>query len=1568
MIRALSRAIVVLSVVVSTAGAATVFDPVARQGDPVPGQVGASGFSTNFSRPSINESGVVVFEGIGPVAAGIYVKRPGMPLGVLVDGTMASPGVPTFAVPGQPAGTAFSLFKAPLINDVGDVVFFASFSGGNGIFAANIAGGPIVKLADSTDMVPGFPTTQFSLFEFSLDRSILVASLNNNGDVVILGRFRRPSDSFDQIGLYATTVAGGPLVRLVDGTESFGFTTGTLPNRNLGWVLSGINTAAPALTDTGHVVFRGTAHLPATTVFWSGVFAVPLAGGTNPTIVALKFDAAPTGSATVASFGGFFGDYDVTDSGLVVFHAKHSVSTQEGLYASDVNGAAPSLVVDNLGGFAVPGRPAGVNFRSMLGAPINATGQLGFFAFDNAPTPSNGGMYATDLSAGAPALVINTLGIIPPGRAAPSVFNGFTEFASPAINDSGNMVIGANGNDGVGTIFGLYFFNACSGTLDRIADDVTAPTDLGGSFLTTGNRGFEVHTGFDVRQGHYESLNNSNQVAFLVRFSNFDAGIYVASIAGAGSGTTTITCPADLTVACGGDTSPAAAGSATAVDDCLGTSVPTAFTDVSVSACGGTETITRTWTAGSAASCDQIITTVDTTAPSLTIPADVTIECDASTDPSNTGQATASDTCDAAPAFTFTDVVTPGTACGQAKTIARTWTATDACGNTASAVQTITVVDSTPPVLTAPADVVVQCGTSTDPSSTGQASATDNCDAAPTLSSSDSVAAGTCPQGSTISRTWTATDACGNSVSATQLITAIDSTPPVLTLPADATVSCDADSSPAATGTATAVDNCDAVPLITASDSATAGACPQNSVITRTWTTTDACGNTASGVQTVNVVDSTPPVITLTGAGTVVLAGCVGDVYVEPGATATDNCDAGPIAVTIGGDTVDTSLPATFTILYDAADACGNAAAQVSRTVNVVDSSAPTFTSLPADLTVECQGSTGVPATDAAIVAFLNMAAATDACDPIVNITNDAPTTFPFGATTVTWTATDVAGNTFTASRVVTVADTTAPLATCPPGVTASADAACQTTIPDVTTGVSASDVCSDAVSLSVTQSPAAGTSVGLGAHTITVTVTDAAGNSGQCITSLTVVDDTAPTVTAPPAATIECDQPTDPSVAGLATAVDNCDPSPSVTFTDSTSGGLCPELSAVTRTFTATDAAGNAASASQSISIVDTTAPSITCPVVISTSGGFGGTVVTFSPAAVDACDPAPSLTSTPPSGSFFVTGVTSVAATAADTCANSGSCGFDVLVSCFGVNRAKIGTKDQACRGIESIEFTSMNGTEELISLFKAEEGSGGGVQEDTLPASIVVDDGVNGPVTVDTSCGVAIQIGDVFGPYTVSDIDQDFDDFPETHGNDVKIRGSFVPAVPFDLAVDDFTISIDDGQGNVASFTIPAGSFVTDGNPAKGKFKFEGNIGVADVKVKLKGCKVEFKAKDATNTAALVGTVVTVRLAVGPNLGEDTLVMEDKGNHLKFKRRPKVNCCPSCMGVASMQVTSDQGVLVFVPDPGKTKLHANTVVDDGVNGPVTIHTSCSQPIEVGDTYGAYTISELIKVFDGS
>ncbi len=94
------------------------------------------------------------------------------------------------------------------------------------------------------------------------------------------------------------------------------------------------------------------------------------------------------------------------------------------------------------------------------------------------------------------------------------------------------------------------------------------------------------------------------------------------------------------------------------------------------------------------------------------------------------------------------------------------------------------------------------------------------------------------------------------------------------------------------------------------------------------------------------VTDTTAPVITLTGAATVNLT--VGDTYTEQGATATDNVDGNlTSSIVTGGDTVNTAVAGTYVVTYNVSDAAGNAATQVTRTVNVAtppDTTAPVIT------------------------------------------------------------------------------------------------------------------------------------------------------------------------------------------------------------------------------------------------------------------------------------------------------------------------------------------------------------------------------------------------------------------------------------------------------------------------------------------------------------------------------------------------------------------------------------------------------------------------------------------------
>ena len=203
--------------------------------------------------------------------------------------------------------------------------------------------------------------------------------------------------------------------------------------------------------------------------------------------------------------------------------------------------------------------------------------------------------------------------------------------------------------------------------------------------------------------------------------------------------------------------------------------------------------------------------------PTIACPSDLTLNCESSTHPDNTGYATAS-----APAscvtnidVTYSDITTGSQTCGQEYVITRTWIATNDCNEADTCVQTITLVDNTAPVVSCPPDIVIQCTDSTDPSFTGTAVATDNCDPAPSVTYIDVTVAGACPQEYTIDRIWLAADACGNvNLLCRQRIDIVDDTPPVITCPADLTIEC---SAPIPTDTATATDNCGPVDSISIS-------------------------------------------------------------------------------------------------------------------------------------------------------------------------------------------------------------------------------------------------------------------------------------------------------------------------------------------------------------------------------------------------------------------------------------------------------------------------------------------------------------------------------------------------------------------------------------------------------------------------------------------------------------------------------------------------------------------------------------------------------------------------------
>jgi hypothetical protein len=256
--------------------------------------------------------------------------------------------------------------------------------------------------------------------------------------------------------------------------------------------------------------------------------------------------------------------------------------------------------------------------------------------------------------------------------------------------------------------------------------------------------------------------------------------------------------------------------------------------------------------------------------------------------------------------------------------ITRTHTATDECGNVSSCVQTIFIEDTTPPVITCPADVTIECDDDSTPSTRGQASATDICDETLDITYNDVIQSSqVCEQEYTIIRTWTASDNCGNTSSCTQVITVDDSTAPVIVCPEDATIEIGEDPLPMNTGSASATDNC-SVPEVTYSDVTTSGLCPQEYTITRTWTAEDACGNLSTCQQIIEVEDNTPPVC-LGIDITISIDPLIGYVLLLP-----DDLDAGsfdfggPVVLDISQDSFDCTHVGLNIVDLLVSDACGN--------------------------------------------------------------------------------------------------------------------------------------------------------------------------------------------------------------------------------------------------------------------------------------------------------------------------------------------------------------------------------------------------------------------------------------------------------------------------------------------------------------------------------------------------------------------------------------------------------------------------------------------------------------------
>ena len=319
------------------------------------------------------------------------------------------------------------------------------------------------------------------------------------------------------------------------------------------------------------------------------------------------------------------------------------------------------------------------------------------------------------------------------------------------------------------------------------------------------------------------------------------------------------------------------------------------------------------------------------------------------------------------------------------------------------------------------------------------------------------------------------------------------------------------------------------------------------------------------------------------------------------GTVATNTAIVAFLAAVTASDNVDTTLiitndaPAQFplgvtTVTFSATDLAGNTGS-AEATVTITDQTAPVVTP-PTSITVAATDATGTAATDTSIAAFLAAVAAIDNVDTTFTITNDAPAQFPLGVTTVTFSATDLAGNTASAEATVTVTDQTAPVISLVGITPFSLEQGDSYT----DAGATASDNVDGDITASITTTSTVNTAV-VGNYTVTYSISDAAGNAAVAVVrDVTVTPDvTAPVITPPTSITVAATDATGTAATNTAiatflaavTAIDNVDTTLIITNDAPATFPLGPTIV----TFSATDATGNTGTAEATMTITDQTA-----------------------------------------------------------------------------------------------------------------------------------------------------------------------------------------------------------------------------------------------------------------------------------------------------------------------------------------------------------------------------------------
>jgi gliding motility-associated-like protein len=369
-----------------------------------------------------------------------------------------------------------------------------------------------------------------------------------------------------------------------------------------------------------------------------------------------------------------------------------------------------------------------------------------------------------------------------------------------------------------------------------------------------------------------------------------------------------------------------------------------------------------------------------------------------------------------------------------------TFRAKDDCGNIASIKLRFQVQDSEKPVISGFPPVITLPCTSPNPT-LSPAFVSDNCDTSLVITYTAVNSDSTCGGSYNRTVTWQATDDCGNTGTAVQLVQVRDTTGPVFTLvPGTLTLYCDTFALPAAPVagvTIKATDACSTVASITTQTTSFQDPDPAvcghyNYTILRTFTARDACNNTSTATQTIQVTDNQGPVF----SGYLDTTGVCNVTPIMPPPTASDACSGMTAAPTLQSQTTTPGIcPNSYTInlQWVATDVCNNPST-FTQHILLLDTVAPVLTGVPADVTVECTNIPPPPPSGG--VAGTDNCAANVGINLVENTIRNPNTADCDHWTNYLirreWTATDLCGNSRKYTQNIYVRDVTGPVMTAP--------------------------------------------------------------------------------------------------------------------------------------------------------------------------------------------------------------------------------------------------------------------------------------------------------------------------------------------------------------------------------------------------------------------------------------------------------------------------------------------------------------------------------------------------------